>query len=232
MENWGTDVRFIHYDIQGMESRTNYEIVDEESRTCTMLTERGPMLPGHITDDLFRQMNELIQPGDMVVLTGDARNVEDQGIYGKLIILANKRGARVFLDASGKYLVEGIKSSPFMIKPNLEELGQLSGKEMKIEDDILFNLGEINHLGIEIIALTLGEHGAIVNFKGNMFRVGAVNVDVKNVTGCGDAFLAAFIAGLEKGLDIAEVLKLATGVSGAAAESEITAGLTLRGLLN
>ena len=45
-----------------------------------------------------------------------------------------------------------------------------------------------------------------------------------NEGGCGDAFLAAIIAGIVKGLTIEETLKSAGAVAGAAAESEITAG--------
>jgi 1-phosphofructokinase family hexose kinase len=225
--DWGIKVKFNYYDMHGMESRTNYEIVEEIGRSCTMLTERGSILPVKITDDLIHQIEDLVKPGDMVVLTGDASNVEDQSIYGKLIHLVNKAGAKVFLDASGKYLLEGIKYNPFMIKPNLEELCQISGKELLTEAQIVHVIEDLNHLGIEIIALTRGEVGAIVYYLGKMFRVDAISVNVKNVTGCGDAYLAAFVAGLEKEMRVEEILKLAAGVSGAAAESEITAGFDL-----
>ena len=38
----GVETRFLHYDLPGMESRTNYEIVETISSSCTMLPERGP----------------------------------------------------------------------------------------------------------------------------------------------------------------------------------------------
>ncbi len=227
LKEWGIKVEFNHYDLPGMESRTNYEIVEEVGRSCTMLTERGPILSGKITDDLIRKMEIMIKPEDLVVLTGDASNVEDQAIYGKLIVLANIAGAKVFLDASGKYLSEGIKSRPFMIKPNVEELCQLTGQKTETESEIIHTLGGLNKLGIGIIAVTRGKDGALVNYHGKIFRVDAPTVDVKNVTGCGDAFLAAFIAGLEKEMHIEDILKQAAGVSGAAAESEITTGFDL-----
>jgi fructose-1-phosphate kinase PfkB-like protein len=66
-----------------------------------MLTERGPILPASITDDLLKQIKGLIKPGDMLVLTGDASNIEDVAIYSKLTLLAKELGGKVFLDASG-----------------------------------------------------------------------------------------------------------------------------------
>ena len=49
MEDWGVQVQFLHYDLAGKESRTNYEIVENTGHICTMLTERGPILPASIT---------------------------------------------------------------------------------------------------------------------------------------------------------------------------------------
>jgi fructose-1-phosphate kinase PfkB-like protein len=54
--------------------------------------------------------------------------------------------------------------------------------------------------------------------------VNPIKVKTLNEGGCGDAFLSAIIAGIEKDLGIIETLKLAAAVSAAAAETEITAG--------
>lgn len=224
MESHGVDVRFLHYEIEGMESRTNYEIVEDVGHHCTMVTERGPMLPTWITDDLVKQMKQLVQPGDMLVLTGDASNVEDTGIYTKLTLEAKALGAKVCLDASGPYLIEGLKSKPFLIKPNFEELCFIAGKELKGEDDVVATLESLKDCGIEIIAMTWSGDGAIVKHGKDIYRVYPAKVNVANEVGCGDAFISAIIAGLEKGLGMEETLRNATSIAGAAAECEITTG--------
>ena len=227
MERWGTDVRFLHYDLEGLESRTNYEIVEEVNHTCSMVTERGPILPMFITDDLLDQLNQLVHPGDIVVLTGDASNVEDTSIYAKLTKAAKDHDAKVFLDASGPYLAEGIKSGPYLIKPNLEELGHITGRELSTEADIVSALIALSEYGIEIIAMTWSGKGALLKFGEDIYRIDPIKVNVINEGGCGDAFLAAIIAGIVNGLTIEETLKSAGAVAGAAAESEITAGFDL-----
>jgi 1-phosphofructokinase family hexose kinase len=224
LKAWGVDVKFLHYDLPGMESRTNYEIVENSGNICTMLTERGPILPASITDDLLNQIKGLIKAGDMLVLTGDASNVEDTAIYSKLTLLAKELGCKVFLDASGHYLKEGLNSSPFLIKPNFEELCFIAGRELKTIDEIVAAIQDLDGFNIPMIAMTWGGNGAIIKNGHDFYRVDPINVRTVNQVGCGDAFLSAIVAGIEKNMNIKETLMTASAVATAVAESEITAG--------
>jgi len=217
-------VKFLHYALPGMESRTNYQVVENSGHISTMLAERGPILPTSLTDDLLRQIQGCITPGDMLVLTGDASNVEDTGIYSKLTRAARELGAKVFLDASGHYLKEGLKSSPFLIKPNFEELCFISGKDLKTDAEIVAAIQSLDGFNLPMIAMTWGGNGAIVKSDREFYRVKPIKVQAVNEGGCGDAFLAGIIAGLERGADIQETLKGAAAVAAAAAESESTVG--------
>ena len=220
----GDAVQILHYDLPGMESRTNYEIVEDSNHTCSMLTERGPILPRHITDDLLDQIRGLIKPGDMLILTGDASNVEDTSIYSRLTAAANALGARVFLDASGHYLKEGLDSRPFLIKPNIEELSFIAGRDLTTEADILAAMQALDEFNIPMIAMTRGWIGSIIKNGRDFFKVNPIKVRAVNEAGCGDAFLSAMIAGTEKNMSILETLKLAAAVAAAAAECESTVG--------
>jgi 1-phosphofructokinase family hexose kinase len=228
LAEWGVTVEMLHFDLPGMESRTNYEIVESRGQICTMLTERGPLLPQFITDALQDQIRERLGADDLLVLTGDASNVEDKTIYSKLIHLAKQVGARVFLDASGTYLKEGLTSGPTLIKPNLEELSFLCGKVLETEADIVSALRELDKFNIPMIAMTWGEAGSILKIEEQYFRVLPIPVKTVNAGGCGDAFLAAILAGVVQKLPVDEMLKNAAAVSAAAAESEITAGFDVK----
>lgn len=225
MEEWGVNVKFLHYDIPGLESRTNYEIIETLGSHCTMLSERGPVLSRSITDDLLAQIRLLLQPEDILMLTGDASNVQDTAIYTELTEEAKNLGAKVVLDASGPYLVQGLKSRPYLIKPNFEELCFIAGRELKTERDVVGALESIE--GIPVIAMTWSGNGSVVKFQDKIYRVYPVNARAVNEAGCGDAFLSAIIAGLENGDEIEETLKWATSVAGACVESEITTGFDL-----
>jgi 1-phosphofructokinase family hexose kinase len=224
LQGWGVEEKFLDYDLPGMESRMNYQIVEESDRISTMLTERGPLLPVDITDALLKQIRGLIKAGDMLVLTGDASNVEDTAIYSKLTGVAVELGGRVFLDASGEYLREALKSGPYLIKPNLEEICHLSGKDLKTDGEIVAALRELDEFNIPMIAMTWGGNGAIVKHERDYYRVYPLKVETVNEGGCGDAFLSAIIAGIEKKWDIEQTLRLAASVAAATSESEATVG--------
>jgi 1-phosphofructokinase family hexose kinase len=224
LQAWGIEVQFLQYDLPGMESRINYEIVENLEHVCTMVTERGPILPAIITDELLNQITGLVRAGDMLVLTGDASNVEDAAIYSRLTLAAKELGVKVFLDASGQYLKEGLKSSPFLIKPNFEELCFLAGRDLKTDAEIIAAMQGLDGFNIPMIAMTWGAKGAIVKNERDFYRVNSIKAEAVNEGGCGDAFLSAIIAGIEKNMSIEETLKAAAAVAAAAAESEITAG--------
>lgn len=225
MEEWGVKVQFLHYELPGLESRTNYEIIEKLGSHCTMLSERGPMLSSIITDDLLAQIKELLQPEDFLMLMGDASNVQDTAIYTELTEEAKRLGAKVVLDASGPYLVEGLKSKPYLIKPNFEELCFIAGRELKTERDVVEALESIE--GIPVIAMTWSGKGAVARFGEEIYRVYPVEVHAVNEAGCGDAFLSAIIAGIVRDDKIEETLKWAASVAGACVESEITTGFDL-----
>ncbi len=228
LRDWGVDARFIQADLSGAESRTNYGIIESASHSYTILTERGPMLPKRITDDLQAQLHRLLRTGDILVLAGDASNVEDVTIYAQLARLATSRGIQVVMDASGPYLKEGLSSSPFLIKPNLEELCFIVGTKLDNEGQIKGGLEELGKYKIPIIAMTWGDQGAMVKYHDDTYRIEPTRVNALNTGGCGDAFLAGLLAGLEKNLSIAKILRNAAAVAAAAAESELTVGFDPR----
>jgi 1-phosphofructokinase family hexose kinase len=220
----GVKENFLFYEIEGFESRTNYEIVEATGHACTMLTERGPVLPRQITDDLINQIQELIKEGDSLILTGDASNVEDTAIYSRVTKIARDLGVRVFLDASGNYLIEGLASYPFLIKPNLEELSFVAGRNLKTVEEIVTTMRELDRYNIPVITMTWSNNGAIVKFEDDFFRVHPVKVNAVNEAGCGDAFLSAMVAGLDAEENIIHTLKNAGAIAAATAESELTVG--------
>ena len=224
MTDLGVDTLFQHYDCNGMESRTNYVLVEEAKHRCTMIADRGPVLSKPMTNALTQQLRCLLQPGDILVLTGDARNVDDTSIYTWLAQEAGGLGAKVALDASGPYLAEGLKSKPFLIKPNFEELCYLSGRELAGEADIITALDQLRETGVSMIAMTWGSNGAFFASGDQIWRIEPIVVHAANEAGCGDAYLAAILTGLTQEMDTEEMLTMAAAVSAATAESELTVG--------
>ena len=78
-----------------------------------------------------------------------------------------------------------------------------------------------------IIAVSLGGDGSIVKAPEGYYRVHPPKVNVQNTIGCGDCFLSGFVYGLSEGYSIEDTIRIATAVSAATAESQLSAGYDL-----
>nr|WP_249292491.1 PfkB family carbohydrate kinase [Metabacillus flavus] len=138
---------------------------------------------------------------------------------------AAEKGARVIFDTGGKALEKALQAKPFLIKPNLQELTGLFGRNYDLNDvnEIAKDLKKAADAGAHAIALTLGSRGSIFYSGGLTLFAAAPKVHAVNPTGCGDAFLAGFTAALFKGLGWKEAMISGTA-AGAANAMEWTAG--------
>lgn len=216
----GVEPYFI-YDENG-ESRTNYLLVEEETKHATLISDKGPLPSDAQVEDFCRMMTETVQPDDYLVFSGDTSNFPDPGIYNKLIDLLSDRKLRVFLDASGKTFESTIARSPFLIKPNTDELSTLLGRKLVSDAEVIGAINELDRYHIEIIAVSLGGDGSIVRAGDALYRVHPPKVNVYNTVGCGDCYLGGLLHGFECGMSIEDTLRYATAVSAATAESALS----------
>lgn len=216
-----------HIDLQFIEledgnSRINYVLIDDDNN-CTLLSASGRMLESVELDLLIRRYSTLVGEGDTVVISGDGSN-QKRSIQDKLIDIAHERKAKICLDTSGQSLVNGVRSAPFLIKPNLAELRFLCGKELVSQADTITAIKKLADCGIQNIVVSCGSEGSLVYATGCYYKVTAPQVPAKNTVGCGDALLAGVLAGFEQHLDMEANLKQATAVAAAAAMNETTVG--------
>lgn len=110
----------------------------------------------------------------------------------------------VSINKAGKLsnCLEGIT----IIKPNLYETEELTG--IKIEDDAtLKDAANFFHKrGVKDVFISMAEEGVYYSNGSNFGSVPiCVTYKVKNVSGCGDAFLSAVVSAYLKGCDIKEM---------------------------
>jgi sugar/nucleoside kinase (ribokinase family) len=80
--------------------------------------------------------------------------------------------------------------------------------------DPLDSLRELAALGARFPVVTLGDRGAIAGGREGVIESPAFDVDVRDTTGAGDVFHAAFIRGLIDGMGEAEILRAANAAAG------------------
>lgn len=216
----GVEPYFI-YDARG-ESRTNYLLVEEETKDATLVADRGPMPDEEQTEAFYRLLSETVQDGDYLALSGDTSNFPDPWIYNHILERLSNKEIRVFLDASGKSLQRGMEASPFLAKPNRDELAALVGETLTGDADVLRAIRKADKYNIRVLAVSLGGDGSIVRAEDTLYRVYPPKVQVYNTVGCGDCYLGGLLHGFEQGMEMEEILRYATAVSAATAESPLS----------
>jgi len=106
-----------------------------------------------------------------------------------------------------------------MIKPNIEEAEEFLKMRIRSEEAIKKAAKTFYKRGIKIVAISRGSRGAYV-YNGKEFLCARPpKVVRKNPVGCGDSFIAGFIASYTKGKKIAECLRCAVACGSANALS-------------
>jgi 1-phosphofructokinase family hexose kinase len=222
LAQFGVDVRFIHRATPN--SRTNYLLV-EETGDCTIIAEKGVQLSNCDLQDILFCMKNEIQTNDYLVLSGDASNSPDSTVYNEILTELKDKKLKIFLDTSGESLKQCITESPFLIKPNLDELSTLCNRALTCdENDIISAIDSLAPYNIEIIAVSLGSAGSIIKTSDGIFKATPPDIRVINTIGCGDSFLSGLIYGIHNKLATIDMIQLATAVSAATAESSLSVG--------
>lgn len=131
--------------------------------------------------------------------------------------IATSIGAKFVLDSSGAPLKAALAERPFLIKPNLRELRELTGMAL---DDEAAQLAAARKIiaegGAEIVALTLGDRGALVATATEAWRAEAPKVEAVSTVGAGDSFLGALVLGFASGETLEAAVRRAIAAGSAA----------------
>jgi 1-phosphofructokinase len=87
-----------------------------------------------------------------------------------------------------------IRSAPFLIKPNLEELGELFDVSIHGPHDALAYAKQLNAIGIENVIISMGGDGALLVADGVALFAKAPEGKAVNTVGAGDSLVSGFIA--------------------------------------
>lgn len=216
----GIRTDFIH--LPAGNSRINIKIKSEEE---TELNCQGPDIGEESVEELFHKL-ESVQDGDTLILAGSIPASMPDDIYEKILDRFKDRDIRMVVDATGKLLMHVLKYRPFLIKPNHHELGEMFGKVLTEDGEIISHARKLKELGAQNILISMAEKGAILlDEYGDIHKCKACSGEVKNSVGAGDSMVAGFVAGSMSGdylraLQLGCVCGSATAFSGGLAGKE------------
>jgi 1-phosphofructokinase len=194
-------------------TRVNVKIVDERQDRVTDINFPGLSVG---TDDLARlneEIDALAADTGWFVLSGSVPEGVPNTVYADLVRILKNRGKTVVLDASGSAFAAAIPTGPDVIKPNIEELQELVGRNLAGHGDIIAAAKQLIDRGIGLVAVSMGPDGALFVERDAAVLAVPPNITVKSTVGAGDAMVAGIVTGTLRGLDLADRARLATAFS-------------------
>ena len=199
----------------GGNTRINVKIIEKD------MTEINACGPTVSADEVNKPLDKIdnIKAGDTLVIAGSVPKGVSDEIYENILSLLEGRGVKTIVDATGKLLMKTLKYRPYLIKPNIDELGAIFGVKIACENDILKYATDLQNMGAQNVLVSMGENGAILlAADGNILKRKAVGTVTVNPVGAGDSMVAGFIAGSSS--DYATALEYGIAAGGATACSE------------
>jgi len=189
------------------ETRTNLNIISENSET--EILEEGPSVETDSFEKMRAKFQEHLKITSVAVFAGGLPRGVEADAYKELIELAKREGVPTILDTSGEALIQGLKAGPDMVKPNLRELTLLLGNANPSESEIIDKTRILMcEFGVKLFVISRGAKGAVMISDDVEISLPAVETEIVNTIGCGDALVAGLACGLAKGLSNLEILKL------------------------
>lgn len=188
--------------------RTNLKIFDEATSKTVEINENSASVYCDEVTELLEEYVARLPYAEIVVLAGSIPDGVTTDIYKMLCRVARDINPEVKLvvDTQGKALIEALNESPYMIKPNEEELlaafaddGETDPQKIS-EKIVAYGLAEV-------VLTSMGGNGAMIVTPEGPARLPALKVDVKSAQGAGDAMVAGACAAIYRGLDAEQILK-------------------------
>ena len=187
-------------------TRVNLMIYDQKTHKTTRLLGLGPKVSASQIRIFKAKYQSLLKRSSLVVISG--RNAHDapDNFCAQLITLAHEFAIPAIVDTHSKPLEFAIEAKPFLIKPNLKELEELLGYELKTIEKMVQAIDQLHARGARMVLLSMANEGAILSNGQDMWRAIPPDVTVHNDVGSGDTMVAGFVYGYFKGWPLKNIL--------------------------
>ncbi len=216
------EVPFDFTPIKG-EIRSNFIITNLRTRRQTRIDAPGPSISSKELQNLVNKITHLEPKPNFMVFAGSVPPGVPDDIYRRLLEEAGKQGIKTVLDSDNQWLIEGIKSKPDVIKPNVHEAEELLGAKLRDEESIVQAVNSLVAQGIGIVAISRGKDGMIISDGDKIVTVVSPPVEIRSTVGAGDSAIAGLVMKLSEGAGIEEAARLAVAAGAATALTPGTA---------
>jgi 1-phosphofructokinase len=194
------------------ETRSNIKLAEHSGR-ITDLNGPGLRVGAEQQEELLEELEQIAAGHDALVVAGSLPQGVSPEWFAALLRRLQAFGLPLALDSSGAALRAGLALTPWLIKPNEEELAEACGVPPTSAAELQAAALRLREQGVEHVLLSRGAAG--VCWFGPDFALQArpPRVEVVSTVGAGDSLLAATLHGLLCGWPAERTLRLATAIA-------------------
>lgn len=223
----GFNGAFIKNELDKKGIKNRFTKIDSETRNClniiendkvsTEFLEKGPVVEASDLERFEEDLKSVIKDTKVLAASGSFCQNMPVEYYEKIGDICRENGVKFVLDTSGNALKAALKSKPYLIKPNTDEIKQLLNVNVESREEIIEAGKKLLELGAENVCVSLGKNGMIYLDGKDVYEVKVPKVDAVNTVGSGDSTIAGFSVGILRGYSLEETIKLANacGISNA-----------------
>ncbi|MFH9549355.1 1-phosphofructokinase family hexose kinase [Streptomyces sp. NPDC017435] len=197
-------------------TRRTVAVVDARTGDTTQLNEPGPVIAPAEWSAFQEAYEGLLGDADAVALCGSLPPGVPVGAYAVLVRAARAAGVPVLLDTSGEPLRRGVAARPDVIKPNTDELAELTGSH-----DPARATQDARRRGAHAVVASLGAEGFLAVTPEGRWRATPPRRVHGNPTGAGDSAVAGLLSALVEQLPWPDRLSRAVALSAATVASPV-----------
>ena len=197
-------------------TRESLAVEEKRSRQQYRFILPGPEIGSADQQRCLNALSRTAKEAEFIVASGSLPLGVEQDFYARVAKLAQSHGKRFVLDTSGPAL-RAAGHGIYLLKPSLRELAELTGREIRSEDDEeAAARGVIAEGRSQIVVVSLGARGALVASAREIARLPAIPTQVESTVGAGDSMLAGIVLGLCRGFTLVEAVRFGIAAGTAA----------------
>jgi 6-phosphofructokinase 2 len=203
-----------------VETRENFTAFEQETGLQYRFVLPGSPLHPPEWEAVLDKLANLTDKPRIVVASGSVPPGVPDDIYANVARRVRKLGAKMVIDTSGPALAAALAEGVTLIKPNQNELSDFVGKGLDNDADRIAACRKLIDAGrTQMVALTLGEEGAMLVTRERALRAEPMRIEVASTVGAGDSFLGGLVTALAKDAPLEEAFRLAVAAGSAAVMS-------------
>lgn len=129
-----------------------------------------------------------------ITLTGRVPDGLSMDSVIEFLLALKEQGAKIVIDSRSFSLSDLARVSPWLIKPNQEEISAYLGNEITTPEQAAVAAQKLAGFGIENTMVSLGGLGALLVHNGIVYHASAPDITPISTIGAGDSSIAGFLS--------------------------------------